>query len=87
MTRWFGGKPIMIESRLMKEVVQEAVQKAVVEQRHRDILRVLELRFGSVPPDVAQAVQAVTKKKQLDALWDRTVVCPDLESFRAKLPS
>jgi predicted transposase YdaD len=79
----FGGKQRMIKSPLIQEVVQEAV----VEQRHRDILRVLELRFGSVPPDIAQALQAVTKQKRLDALFDHAHLCPDLEAFRTKLSS
>lgn len=67
----------MFESPLIREILAQA--------RHRDILQVLEIRFGPIPPDLARLIQTVEAETKLDKLVDLTVGCPDLETFRIQL--
>jgi hypothetical protein len=79
----FGGRQAMIESPLIKEIVAEA--KA--ETKHNDILRVLRARLGPLPHDVDPLLRGVSDLQKLDELLDFAAQCPDLETFRAKLPT
>ena len=73
----------MIESPLLQELMDQARR----ETRHADILRVLEARFGLVPPDVSAHLRAITDEQKLEDLTTRAALCPDVESFRAQLLS
>jgi len=50
-----------------------------------NILRILKLRFGVVPEDIAEKLQAVADESRLEDLLDFSVNCPDLEDFRRRL--
>lgn len=81
----------MIESPLLDELkaewAAEARAEGRAEGRIRDILRILEDRFGTVAGDVRDAVQATRDEKRLDTLVLAAVHCPDLDAFRARLAS
>ncbi|HXG11220.1 MAG TPA: hypothetical protein VNK04_15790 [Gemmataceae bacterium] len=74
-----GGKRVMIESPLIQELLAESKQEAIIE--------VLTGRFGTIPEDLTVRLRQVTNERQLKELLRYTGVCPDLEAFRAKLPS
>jgi hypothetical protein len=76
-----GGKRVMIESPLIKEIVAENTQKA----RQEDILEVLQARFGEVPKDVAERLRSIRAQKKLKALVKHAAQCPDLEAFWRRL--
>jgi hypothetical protein len=78
-----GGKSVMIESPLIKEIVAENTQKA----RQEDILEFLHARFGTVPDGIAQQVRSVRAQRKLKALVKHAAQCPDLEAFRKRLQS
>ena len=78
-----GGKQVMIESPLIKEIVEETEQKA----KQEAILEVLQTRFGSVPEAMAERLCAVGGEKKLKALLKHAVRCTDLEAFRKRLPN
>jgi hypothetical protein len=78
-----GGKRVMIESPLIKEIVAESKQEAMQEA----ILQFLQARFDSVPEDVAKRVRGVRAEKKLNALIKHAARCPDLEAFRQRLLS
>jgi len=88
-----GGGQTMIESPLIQEIFGEAIaeEAARTEARVRrqmkaaSILRFLDYRFGPVPQDVREAVQAVQEDHRLDALWDCSERCANLEQFRTGL--
>jgi predicted transposase YdaD len=69
-----GGRRVMIESPLIQELVAEA--------RHKDILKLLNKRFGEVPADLVNLVRSVVKERKLDLLFDLALDCPSLASFR-----
>ncbi len=91
LLRILGGHSIMIESPLLRELkdewTAEARDKARLEAKAEDILRVLEYRFGPVPPPVQEAVRGTQDVAGLEALLERAARCPDLEGFRARLSS
>jgi len=51
------------------------------------ILLILTARFGSVPPDLATALQALKDQRRMELLVWRACSCPNLESFRRQLPA
>jgi hypothetical protein len=73
----FGGRDAMPQFPLIQEIVAERM--------HKDLLKFLTARFGPVPQDVATALRAVGDESQLDDLVELAAVCPDLETFRARL--
>jgi hypothetical protein len=67
------------------------IQEILAEQR-RDlvqevILRSLEMKFGPAPPGMAIRVRSVQEVPRLLDLAVEIAVCPDLDAFRALLPS
>jgi hypothetical protein len=74
-----GGGRVMTESPLFKKLKAEWTAESIV--------RILEVRLGSVPDELKSAVLATRKKKELDRLFEAAARCPDLESFRAELPN
>jgi len=69
-----GGRNAMIESPLLQEFVAEG--------RRKDILTILETRFGEVPLDVSEAIQSVVDEDRLTDLVRKSASCPDLDAFR-----
>jgi len=65
----------MIESLLIREIVAE--------RRHKDILKVLAIRFGPVPPELAAEVRSILDETVLDAVVELAASSPDLEHFGA----
>jgi predicted transposase YdaD len=78
----FGGRQIMIESPLIRELVDESTQQAL----QQAIIRVLETRFGPISDALAARIKSVRKKDALDNLISFAVQCPDLAAFEARLP-
>jgi hypothetical protein len=72
-----GGKEAMIESPLLNNLIAEEVQ--------RNLLQLLEDRFGPVPFDIAQRVKDITNLEHLRQLTSQAGRCPDLDSFRRAL--
>ena len=67
----------MIESPLIQELLAE--------RRHKDILRVLNARLGSVPAEIATALEGVHDEAKLDDLIDWAARCHSLDEFRTHL--
>ncbi|HTU90171.1 MAG TPA: hypothetical protein VMF69_08870 [Gemmataceae bacterium] len=78
----FGGRQIMIDSPLIRELVAENTQETL----QQAIVRFLEGRFGTVSDALAARIKAVRKKKDLDSLVSFAGQCPDLAAFEARLP-
>jgi hypothetical protein len=82
-----GGRRAMIESPLLEELKAEWGAEARAEGRARDIVTILEDRFGDVPEEVRAAVQATRDEARLDTLLLAAVHCPDVAAFRTRLTS
>jgi len=78
-----GGRRVMIESPLIKEIIAESKQQAM----QGAILQFLQARFDSIPEDVAKRVRAVRGEKKLQTLIKHAARCPDLDAFRGRLSS
>ena len=71
------GEPrkLFVESRKKIEGAPEAVP----------VLRVLERRFGEVPPDLRAEVEGISALPRLETLLDEAVTCASLAEFREVL--
>ena len=74
-----GGKTVMIDSLVRSLLIREIV----AERRHKDILKVLAIRFGPVPPELAAEVRSILDETVLDAVVELAASSPDLEQFGA----
>jgi hypothetical protein len=72
-----GGKQAMLEF--------PAIQELMAEVKQRAILTVLKVRFGIVPQEVVEAVQAVSEESKLEELLQFAACCHDLEAFRQRV--
>jgi hypothetical protein len=72
-----------IESPLIDELLAQVTQEAT----QRDVVGVLEARFGAVPPEVVAELRTVRDEQKLNDLHRFAVVCSDLDAFRARLGS
>jgi len=75
----FGGSQAMIESPLIQELMAQ--------RSHKAILSFLEVRFKSVPAEIARNLESIVDEQKLDDLARFAAECPDLEAFRLRLPS
>lgn len=62
-----------------------AIQDLLVKTRHKDLIRVLERRFGSISQEIVAGVQAIRDTKNIDELFAHAITCADLESFKSHL--
>jgi hypothetical protein len=72
-----GGKKTMTESPLIREITAE--------RSHKHILRLLGMRFGSVPPELEAEVRSILDESVLDAAIELAAFSPDLVHFGAEL--
>ena len=79
--RILGETPMIMESPIMQEILAIAYANRM----HRAILRVLQSRFGPVPEDVRQKLEAVTDDNRLDELNFCAGTCSSIDDFRASL--
>jgi hypothetical protein len=75
----FGGSQAMIESPLIQEMMAQ--------RSHKAILAFLEVRFKTVPTEIARKLESIVDEQKLDDLARFAAECPDLEAFRLRLQS
>ena len=90
-------REIMLESPFYREILEEGEARGLEkgkaiglelgeENRLReDVLEVLEVRFGLVPPDVEESVRSLRGRKLLEGLLRRAIVIESLEAFREQV--
>ena len=76
----------MIESPLIQDIVAHTRQEVMAEYTQKAILRILAIRLGSVPEEIARAVKDIVAQAVLDPLLESAIVCPDFKSFQDQLP-
>ena len=72
-----GGKTVMIESPLIRELTGE--------RSHKLILKALMTRFGPVPPDLEADVRSILDEDVLETAMGLAVSSTDLDRFGADL--
>jgi hypothetical protein len=84
-----GGKRLMIESPLLKQIVdeatQEARQQARQQARQEAIIQFLESKFGAVSPEIAEKIRTAADEAQLGELTRAAARCATLDEFATKL--
>lgn len=81
----FGGKDKMIESPILKEIVEETAVKTRVETTQTNILGALQARYGAVPEQLTFDVRAVRDMSRLNTLFPLAITCTSLNDFRARM--
>jgi hypothetical protein len=76
-----GGSRAMIESPLIKEIVE----KARAETRQKDIEEDIRVRFGALPDNARASLQGLTDKEKLGTLRRFANTCATLEAFLERL--
>jgi hypothetical protein len=68
-----------------RQARQEGQERGRLEQNRSIVLRLLQLRFGVVPVDIATAVNEITDLAVLDRWVDAAATVVDLAAFRAAI--
>jgi hypothetical protein len=76
-----GGSKAMIESPLIQEIVAESARAT----RVKDVVEVLEARFGAVSHAIRAGVEQVKGEESLLRLTRQAAVCADLQAFEDQL--
>ena len=76
----------MIESPLYRDVVEEARREGATKAMQRNILDLLEIRFGPQAKDLEFDLKAVAFER-LREVYRFAATCRSLASFRKRLPS
>jgi hypothetical protein len=61
------------------------IRDSIAEQGQKDIVKILTIRFGPVPPELEAAVRSIRDETLLDTGVELAVSSPDLEHFGAEL--
>jgi predicted transposase/invertase (TIGR01784 family) len=77
---------VMRESVIYQDILQEGLQQGVQQGIKSSILDALEVRFGTVPSEVAERLNFLTTE-QLQQLLRQSVTSRSLEEFINQLPS
>jgi len=72
-----GGKTVMIESPLIREIVGDRF--------HKVILKLLATRFGPVSPELEAEVRSILDESVLDAVIELAAFSLDLKHFQAEM--
>jgi hypothetical protein len=79
----FGGGRTMLELPLLLEIEE----KGRLEATQKNLLTILEARFGTLPTGLGDLVRAIRDENQLEMLIRHASVCKDLPAFHEQLPS
>jgi hypothetical protein len=83
----FGGKQMFNDSPIVQEIVQEASLKVRRKTVREMVQQNLETRFGDLPPQIVEMLDAIEDERRLRALGAEAVRCASLDDFRARLVS
>jgi hypothetical protein len=70
-----------LADRFRQEGRQKGRQEGEIHSRQQALFELLEVRFGSVPEGLAEALSTISDLNRLKELQKTAVTCPDLESF------
>ena len=75
----------MIESPILQELKAEWSGEATLKAKRQSIARCLYGRFGADPGETTAALAGIVDEATIDELTEFAAVCPDLETFLARL--
>jgi hypothetical protein len=81
----FGGTPMFDDSPLVLAAIERASVKITRKTMRENIQQILETRFGDLPPELVEVLNAVADERHLRGLVAEAVRCVSLKDFRARL--
>ncbi len=82
-----GGKRVIMESPLIQEIMDEVRLESTVKTIREMVQLNLETRFGALPPQLVERLNAVVGEGRLRALIREAVRCSSLDDFQTRLTS
>ena len=70
-------RKLFLESPLVRAIVDKAERTGYM----RGLMRLLQRRFGAVPPTITAGLERVVEMELLEQLTDHAVDCDSLQSF------
>jgi hypothetical protein len=83
----FGGTPMFDDSPLVLAAIERASVKIRAKTAREYIQQFLETRFGDLPPQIVELLNAVVDERLLRGLAVEAGRCASLDDFRARLAS
>ncbi|MBF0551796.1 MAG: hypothetical protein HQK60_14835, partial [Deltaproteobacteria bacterium] len=56
-----------------------------LQRAQKDVVAILEVRFGQVPPDVSKVIYKLDKLSRIDTLFKQAVLVGSIDEFEAVL--
>lgn len=69
----------------IQEGIQEGRQQGTLETRRADLIEILQIRFGSVPPEVVETINRMEDIAQLQQLFRQAIAIPSIAEFQQLL--
>ena len=67
---------------VIDELERRGEEKGRTAEARRGVLRVIERRFGEVPPDLRTRMEGLSALDRLEQLLDEAVTCASMAEFR-----
>jgi hypothetical protein len=74
-------RELLADEEFIQMFAEKQAQAAAQAAAQRDVLAVLETRFGEVPRDLADEIRSVADEDRLADLIRKAASCGDLETF------
>jgi hypothetical protein len=66
---------------------KQGEERGVTQARREDILRIMQLRFQSIPPTIERKIRRIRRPDRLNALLEKAVVATDISEIETELQS
>ena len=68
-----------------QRLIERGIERGALRARRQDLRRVLELRLGPVPAELAARIEALATESDLDRLLERAVLAANYDEVAAAL--
>jgi hypothetical protein len=76
-----------MEELIQEEAREQGRQEGMVEKLRENILKILQIRFGELSPEVLEAVNGIEEMDILNSLLEQAIAIPSIAEFQVFLTS
>ena len=76
-----------MEELIQEEAREQGRQEGIVDNLRQNILKILQIRFGELPPEVLEAVNGIEEMDILNLLLRQAIAIASLAEFQVLLTS
>ncbi|MCT7959725.1 DUF4351 domain-containing protein [Laspinema sp. D1] len=76
-----------MEELIQEEAREQGRQEGMVQKQRENILKILQIRFGELPPEVLEALNGIEEMDILNPLLEQAIAIPSLAEFQVLLTS